>query len=98
MKRILLLFALIATPTLVNAGAIERACLRADRAAASTALCGCIQLVADATLSRSEQRQAARFFRDPHKAQEVRQSDRASNEALWDNYKRFAASAEATCG
>lgn len=98
MKRILFLSALMVAPSLVHAGAIERACLRADRPAASTALCGCIQSVADVTLSRSEQRRAARFFGDPHRAQEVRQSDRAANEELWDNYKRFAASAQATCG
>ena len=85
-------------PSVATAGPIERACLKADRPAASRALCGCIQSVAGAILSRSEQRKAASFFKDPHKAQEIRQSDRRSHEAFWKRYKRFAASAEATCG
>jgi hypothetical protein len=80
------------------AGTIERACLKSDRKAASRALCGCIQTVADKTLTRSDQRRAAKFFGDPHMAQEVRQSDRASDEAFWQKYKNFGATAQAFCG
>ena len=81
-----------------TAGTIERACLKSDRKAASRALCGCIQTVADKTLTRSDQRRAAKFFGDPHMAQEVRQSDRASDEAFWQKYKNFGATAQAFCG
>lgn len=78
------------------AGPIDSACLKSGRNA-NRALCGCIQQVADQTLSRTDQRKAAKFFKDPHKAQEVRQSDRASDEAFWRRYKNFGATAEAYC-
>lgn len=80
------------------AGPIERACLNSDRRAASRALCGCIQDVADITLSGRDQRLAASFFRDPHKAQVIRQSDRHSHEVFWQKYKAFGRTAEAYCG
>lgn len=79
-----------------NAGTIERACLASERPK-SRALCGCIQQAADVTLNGREQRQAARFFADPHRAQEVRQSDRVSDERFWARYQRFGATAEAYC-
>lgn len=81
----------------VQAGPISRACLGSGRKAANTGLCNCIQSVADAALTRSDQRLAARFFRDPHRAQEIRQSDRASHEAFWLRYKQFGSKAEAAC-
>jgi len=81
-----------------QSGVIERACLTADRSAASVQLCGCIQSVADQTLRNAEQRKAARFFRDPHEAQEVRQSSRQSDRQFWDRYKAFGAAAETYCG
>lgn len=80
-----------------EAGRIERACLGSGRDAASRPLCDCIQRVADATLKRRDQRLAARFFRDPHRAQVVRQSDRRSHAAFWDRYRRFGAAAESHC-
>lgn len=79
------------------AGPIEQACLRSGREAASRALCGCIQQVADRTLTKSDQRQAAKFFSDPHLAQEVRQSDRSAHEAFWVRYKNFGETAETLC-
>lgn len=79
-----------------GAGTIERACLSSDRPK-TAALCGCIQQAANVTLNGREQRMAARFFSDPHKAQVVRQSDRASDTAFWTRYKRFGATAEAYC-
>ena len=97
MVRIAVFALALSIPTISAAGPIERACLRADRPAATRSLCGCIQVVASATLSKSDQRRAAKFFKDPHKAQETRQSDRAALEAFWQRYKRFTASAEATC-
>ncbi|MEL7027398.1 MAG: hypothetical protein AAGO57_09260 [Pseudomonadota bacterium] len=81
----------------VLAGDIERACLGAERSSASRTLCGCIQDAADLTLSTQDQRRAAAFFRDPHQAQVVRQSDRRSDERFWDRYKQFGETAESFC-
>lgn len=78
-------------------GPISQACMTGGRKAANRRLCGCIQSVADRKLTGSDQRMAATFFRDPHKAQEVRQSDRGSHEAFWKRYKAFAASSEEIC-
>lgn len=80
------------------AGTIERACLGSGQSAANPALCGCIQAIADRTLSASDQRMAARFFKDPHMAQVIRQSDRASDEVFWKKYKVFGATAGQHCG
>lgn len=80
------------------AGPISSACLASGRAQATPQLCGCIQQAADRTLSRADQRAAAKFFRDPHQAQEVRQSSRPRDEAFWLRYRDFGATAEAWCG
>ncbi|MGY3439224.1 MULTISPECIES: hypothetical protein [unclassified Marinovum] len=80
-----------------SAGPISRACMTGGRKAANSGLCNCIQNVADAALSRSDQRLAAKFFRDPHMAQEIRQSDRASHESFWKRYKDFGSRAEQNC-
>ncbi|WP_376874849.1 hypothetical protein [Albirhodobacter sp. R86504] len=79
------------------AGAISKACLKADRRSASNSLCTCIQQVADQSLSRSDQRRAAKFFKDPHQAQEIRQSSNRSDEAFWLRYKAFGERAGALC-
>lgn len=89
--------AVILTAPLAVAGPIDSACMRSDRNARSTALCGCIQQVADMTLSRSDQRRAADFFKDPHRAQEVRMSKSNADNAFWTRYKNFASTAEAYC-
>ncbi|SEO03682.1 hypothetical protein SAMN04490248_101115 [Salinihabitans flavidus] len=86
------------TAPAVLAGPISSACLQSDRAAKSRSLCGCIQQVADQALTRSEQRIAAGFFRDPHKAQEVRQSRSHSNEVFWKRYSEFGTIVAASCG
>lgn len=78
-------------------GPISAACVRSDRRAANSRLCGCIQAVANRELSGADQRLAAKFFRDPHQAQEIRQSDRRSHEIFWKRYRAFADSAEAQC-
>ena len=103
MKRLILATALVAltapmAASVAHAGTIERACLKSGRSAANRALCGCIQDVADLTLSGRDQKLAATFFKDPHKAQEVRQSDRSSHELFWKRYKAFGATAETYCG
>ena len=80
-----------------HAGPIERACLRSDRDAANRALCSCIQQAADMTLRSGDQRKAAVFFRDPDRAHETWMSKRASDDAFWERYKQFGATAEAYC-
>lgn len=94
---VMALTAPVMTPSAAEASVIERACNVSDRKAASRTLCSCIQKVADVTLKTSDQRKAAKFFADPHKAQETRQSDNYSTEAFWLRYKDFAASASRHC-
>lgn len=84
-------------PQVAEAGLITRACLKADRKAASRSLCGCIQQVANQTLTRSDQKMAASFFKDPHRAQVIRQSDNTRHEAFWQKYKAFGKTAEVMC-
>ncbi|MFD1507885.1 hypothetical protein [Lacimonas salitolerans] len=84
-------------PAAVLAGPIDRACNSSPRKQKSPALCACIQAVADQSLTRREQRQAARFFRDPHRAQEMRQSSSADNKRFWLRYRAFGAQAEQRC-
>ena len=79
-----------------TAGPVERACLRSDRQV-NPALCDCIQRIADRTLTRRDQRQAARFFRDPQRAQDVRMSTRAADDAFWDRYTAFGSAAARAC-
>ena len=76
---------------------IERACLKSDRGQGNRNLCGCIQDAANLTLTSRDQRLAATFFSDPHRAQEVRQSDRLSDEAFWERYRNFGQTAETFC-
>jgi hypothetical protein len=82
---------------LAAAGPIESACLRSDRDAASRSLCGCIQRVADMTLPRSDQRRAAKFFKDPDLAHQTWVSQRPADDAFWDRWTEFGAAAEAFC-
>ena len=98
MKSWMLAACVAALPSLTHAGPIERACLQSDRAAASRALCACIQGVADASLRRNEQRRTAQFFADPQLAQDTRQSNRTSDERLWQRWRDFASLAERRCG
>ncbi|MGR3713475.1 MAG: hypothetical protein ACU0A6_10195 [Shimia sp.] len=84
-------------PTDASAGAMSRACMASDRSAATNRMCRCIQKVANRNLSRSDQRLAASFFKDPHKAQEVRQSDNRSHEKFWLRYKDFGSVVSSSC-
>jgi hypothetical protein len=102
MKNLILAAALVAaaiplTATLVNAGPIERACLRSDRQAAGRAVCACIQQVADMTLRGADQRRAAKLINDPDTAHKVWLSKSAADDAFWERYKNFGATAEAYC-
>ena len=83
--------------TLAAAGPIEKACLRSDRPGATRAMCGCIQQAADQTLSNADQRRAASFFKDPDKANTVWLSKSDKDDAFWERYKNFGATAEAYC-
>lgn len=102
MKRVVLSLALVTallpSQAAFAGGSIERACMRADRASASRALCSCIQNVAEATLTGSERSKVAKFFKDPHKSQATRQSDRRSDETFWKKYKKFGQTVVAHCG
>lgn len=79
------------------AGQVARACMSSGRKAANVQLCGCVQAVADRDLRGGDQSMAASFFSDPHRAQEIRQSDNPHHEEFWKRYKVFAERAEQTC-
>lgn len=78
-------------------GPISKACMASDRKARSRQLCGCIQAAADQTLTGSQQRRAVKFYRDPHSAQEIRQSDRSGNERFWKAYSDYGKRARQLC-
>lgn len=91
------LFLVPVLPAPVDANTLQRACIRSDREGATRQLCKCIQKVANQDLTRTDQRLAASFFEDPHKAQEIRQSDSRSHEIFWKRYKTFGAKATESC-
>ncbi|GAA6199528.1 hypothetical protein [Aquicoccus sp. SU-CL01552] len=101
MKHLLTIAATAATlawiaPTPGTASVIERACMQSNRKA-SPSLCRCIQKVANHSLNALERRKVARWFGDPHQAQEVRQSDRRKDAELWKRYTAFGEQAAKTC-
>lgn len=97
MKPIAAIVALLVCTNPLTAGVIERACNKMDRKAATRSTCSCVQQVADQKLSYTDQRKAAKFFKDPHLAQETRQSDNAATERFWLRYKAFGTSAGQIC-
>lgn len=86
---------LVAVPARANP--IERACLASASASGDRTLCSCVGQVAQRTLTGSQMREGARFFTDPERAQDVRQSDRRRHEELWRAWRDFGEAAEATC-
>jgi len=78
-------------------GTIEKACLNANRPATTRALCGCIQQVADATLSSREQRKGAKLFADPDLSQATKISNSRSDVLFWEKWQRFADTAVRHC-
>lgn len=84
-------------PAAALAGPVENACNRSDRPGADRALCRCIDAVASQTLTRSEQRRAARFFADPDDAQSVRMSRSDADNEFWRRYRAFGEAAERSC-
>ncbi len=97
MKLVGAVIAVTFLPLAAMAGPIENACLKSDRKAASRSLCTCIQQAADMTLTGSDQRRAAKFFRDPDEAQTVRMSKSDNDNAFWARYRSFGDMAEAYC-
>ncbi len=95
---LLALMVAVSAPVATMAGPIEKACLRSDRPGVTRARCGCVQDAANLTLTGSDQKLAASFFKNPQKAQDIRQSDRRSHETFWKRYKEFGAAAESFCG
>lgn len=85
-------------PAPADAGTLTRACLKSDRSGATRSMCRCIQKVANGALTRNDQKLAASFFSDPHKAQVVRQSDSRSHEKFWLRYKDFGSAVSSSCG
>lgn len=86
-----------ALPHLGDANTLNRACMRSDRDGATRQMCRCIQKTANKSLSRADQRLAASFIKDPHRAQEIRQSDQRSHEIFWKRYKKFETSVVSSC-
>lgn len=84
--------------TPVAFGPISRACAASGREGRSARSCGCIQAAADQKLTRAQQRRAVDFYENPHRAQEIRQSDSAVDERFWAAYTAYAARAEKLCG
>lgn len=89
--------AFLAVPTTALANPIQRACMASERDS-SRALCSCIGDAADNTLSRSQMREGARWFDDPQRAQDTRQSDRERDEAMWAAWRTFSSLAQQSCG
>lgn len=89
--------AFLAVPTQATANPIQRACMASDRDA-SRSLCSCIGEAADSTLSRAQMREGARWFDDPQRAQDTRQSDRAGDEEMWQAWRTFSSLAQQRCG
>lgn len=87
----------LAAPTAATARQIENACNASERRAATRELCRCIDNVAQRMLTRSEQRRAARFFRNPDEAQRVRMSSDPGDRDFWRRYREWGEMAEAMC-
>ncbi len=79
-------------------GPISKACMASDRKARSRQLCGCIQGVANLTMSTRDQSMAASFYNDPQKSQDIRQSDNPNHERFWLKYKDYGQTAKEICG
>lgn len=86
------------TVTRTAGGVIASACLDASQPGATRERCGCVQAVANTTLTSTDQSLGASFFRDPHRAQEIRQSSNSGNERFWQRWRAFGAEAAKICG
>jgi hypothetical protein len=86
-----------AVVTRFSSGPISKACMASDRRERNSRLCGCIQTVANQTMSGGDQRKASRFFSDPQRAMDVKMSKSASDDAFWERYLIFSARSEQSC-
>ena len=106
MRSVPLLSALVLTlsvagalaPVPAKANPIERACLESSRAAGDRELCSCVGEAANRTLTARQMREGARFFTDPQRAQEVRDSTSRRHEDMWRAWNDFGQTAEDMCG
>ncbi|MEO0380151.1 MAG: hypothetical protein AAF252_07750, partial [Pseudomonadota bacterium] len=80
-------------------GPIQQACQADRRKQSSRARCGCVQAVADQSLSASDQRRGAGYFKNPQALQDVRQNQdsNASNRRFWAAWKAYGQAAAAAC-
>ena len=78
-------------------GPISKACTTSDRRDANKMVCGCIQSIANQSLTSADQKLAATFYDDPQKAQDVKMSKSSSHDAFWDRYKVYASRSERSC-
>ena len=78
-------------------GEIYTACRGAGRKEATDQRCGCVQWVANQTLSPAQQVRGAGYFSDQQGLQDTRQSDGAANERFWAAWKEFGQQAGGQC-
>ncbi len=80
-------------------GPIQKACQAQGRKAASRARCGCVQAVANRELSAADQRRGAKYFKNPHALQQVRQNQdgNAANRRFWAAWKAYGQRAAQVC-
>ena len=78
-------------------GPIYSACKSSGRKQASRQRCGCVQAVANTSLSSDEQRRGAAFFSDPQRAQNTRQSDSSRDERFWKKWRAYSDRAAQMC-
>jgi len=80
-------------------GPIQKACQAQGRKQASRARCGCVQAVADWTLTARDQRRGASYFSDPQALQDVRQDQDSnpSNKRFWALWKEYGNQAAEFC-
>lgn len=78
-------------------GSIFSVCISDGRKAASQKRCGCVQAVADKTLSDADERRGVSLWNDPGRLQEIRQSDNPGNERFWKAWSGFGDEATRVC-
>ncbi|MHA3977567.1 hypothetical protein ACW9UR_07790 [Halovulum sp. GXIMD14794] len=76
------------------AGITESACLRSARSPGPS-VCRCAQSLADVSLSRSDQRQAAKIIAEPDHYLKLR--EKRGQQAFLDRYRAWGKAAEMRC-
>ncbi len=80
-----------------NVGPIAEACLSSGRQSATAQRCGCVQSVANRTLSEDAQIRGAILFEDPDAVQHLRRSNAASDERFWEAWQVYGERAAKLC-